>query len=154
MSGNYNDKKYDRTKWFTLTDASATIEHLDMSNLTNGKAKTVEPIPKNNQSTKHCTNIVMPFDSEDFKNWWDIWKEYRKKQHKFYYNSNHTEQARLKQLAEISQNDEQKAIQHIEEAIAGGWRKFYPLRKKSGTDQNFDLEKYSAYLDTLKDHSG
>ena len=75
-SGNYNDKKYDRTKWFTLSNANDKTGNVHLSKLTNANTETVEPIPNNNQSTKHSTNIVYPWDSELFKKTWDIWKQY------------------------------------------------------------------------------
>ncbi len=148
-SGNYNDKKYDRTKWFTLSNGIDKTGDVHLSKLTNANTEIVEPIPDNNQRTKHNTNIVYPWDSELFKKTWDIWKQYKKEQFNFKYANKYTEQAQLKKLTNLAQNEEQKAIELIEYAIAEGWKGFYPIRNKATTSNGFDAEKYRAHLESL-----
>ena len=148
-SGNYNDKKYDRTKWFTLSNANDTSGSIHLSKLTNASTETVEPIPNNYQSTNHTTTIIYPFDSEKFKNMWDIWKDYKRQQFNFKYKNQYSEQAELKKLANLAQNEEHTAIQHIEEAIAGTWKGFHPIKNKTATGNGFDTEKYRAYNESL-----
>lgn len=148
-SGNYNEKKYDRTKWFTLTNAIDKRGALHLTEMTNATTKTVEPIPDNNQSTTQSTNIIYPFESQDFKKMWDIWKDYKKEQFNFRYKSKYSEQGQLKQLATLSKNDEQNAIKHIEQAIAHGWKGFHPIKNERTRSNGFDSEKYRAYIESL-----
>ena len=144
-----NDKKHDRTKWLTLPNANDKTGDVHLSKLTNANTETVEPIPNNNQSTNHNTNIVYPWDSELFKKTWDIWKQYKKEQFNFKYANKYTEQAQLKKLTNLAQNEEHKAIELIEYAIAEGWKGFYPIRNKATTSTGFDAEKYRAHLESL-----
>jgi len=149
VSGNFNDKRYDRTKWFTLTNAIDNYGSLHMSKMTNGLVKSDSPIPDNYQDTNQSiTHIVMPFDSDLFKESWTLWKKYKKEEHKFGYKSAVSEQAALKKLSNLSNNNEQDAIELIEHAIAQGWKGFYTngIRSKG---KDFDAEKYRAYIDTL-----
>ena len=149
MSGNFNDKRYDRTKWFTLTNAIDNYGSLDMSKMTNGLVKNDLPIPDNYQSkTQSITQIVFPFDSDVFKERWTLWKKYKKEEHKFAYKSQVSEQAALKRIADLSNNNEQNAIELIEHAIAQGWKGFYADKTRKGS-KSFDAEKYRAYIDTL-----
>lgn len=70
-------------------------------------------------------DIIYPFNSENFVKFWGVWKQYKKDEHKFKYKSAVTEQAALKKLAKLSNNDELNAIELIENAIAQGWKGFY-----------------------------
>jgi len=90
----------------------------------------------------------MPFDSPKFQKFWGIWKDYKKVEHKFAYKSQVAEQAALKHLNKISDNNEEKSIELIEYAIAHGWKGIFPTKERS-TDKKFDSDEYSAYLDTL-----
>jgi hypothetical protein len=135
MSGNFNGKRYDRTKWFTLVNAIT---------------ESVEPIPKYNQSTTHNTTkekVVMPFEGELFAEAWQIWKQYKKIEKGFGFKSSISEQASLLNLQKIS-NNEQEAITIIHNAIAQGWSGLY-ADKKDKRKKGFDKEKYLAHLDTL-----
>jgi uncharacterized protein YdaU (DUF1376 family) len=85
-------------------------------------------------------DIVYPFDSEIFKKWWKIWKEYKKKEHRFSYKSHISEQAALKKLSQLSRGSESTAIQIIEEAISNGWQGLFPLddTKNKSTQNSYE----------------
>lgn len=153
LSGNYNDKKYDRTKWYTLSNAITVSGKFHLPNLSNAITENVEPIPKYNQVTtqetpKESSSVVFPFESEAFFSAWELWKTYKKEQFKFKYRSIISEQAALKDLAEISNNNENEAIKYINHAIAKGWRGIF-ARKTKGKSKDFDGAKYRDYIDTL-----
>ena len=94
-------------------------------------SKRLDSIHSSKQLKKHYSeDLVFPYDSDDFKKWWDIWKEYRQEQHGFKYRSQKSEQLRLKQIAKESNYDEQETIKRIENAIANGWKGIYPIRKE------------------------
>jgi hypothetical protein len=69
-------------------------------------------------------NLVFPFTSENFIYQWQIWKRYKKEQHKFTYKSEATEQAALTQLQKMATNRELKAIEIIHHTMANGWKGF------------------------------
>lgn len=58
ITGNYNASKYDRTKWYALTDkANSIFENLQfhLANLPNQNGKNAEPIP-----TNYTDNYIIP----------------------------------------------------------------------------------------------
>lgn len=58
VTGNYNASKYDRTKWYALTDKANSIfedSQIHLANLPNQNGKNAEPIP-----TNYTGNYVVP----------------------------------------------------------------------------------------------
>lgn len=80
----------------------------------------------NNQLNKETkeSNLIFPFHSENFVYQWQIWKTYKKEQHRFTYKSEATEQAALTQLQKMATNQERKAIEIIHHTMANGWKGF------------------------------
>jgi hypothetical protein len=68
--------------------------------------------------------LIFPFHSENFVYQWQIWKTYKKEQHRFTYKSEATEQAALTQLQKMSTNQERKAIEILHHTMANGWKGF------------------------------
>ena len=148
ISSRFNKQKYDRTKWYTLGNAITEIGITHSSDPVNGMTVFEQPIPNNKQSTTTINNIIYPFDTIEFKDRWKLWKQYKKEQHKFSYKSKVSEQAALKRLSELSNQDEGTAKELINYAIAQGWKGFYKPDKTRGT-KNFDAEKFSSYIESL-----
>ena len=151
ISGNFNGKRYDRTKWFTLVNAITENGMLHLTKTVNAITESVEPIPKYNQSTTQITTkkgIELPFEGELFAEAWQIWKQYKKLEKNFRFKSSISEQASLINLQKISNNNEQDAITIIHTAVAQGWSGLYADKKAKGKKE-FDNAKYSDYLDTL-----
>jgi uncharacterized protein YdaU (DUF1376 family) len=72
--------------------------------------------------------VVLPFDSENFNEQWQVWKDYKKKEHKFNFRSSGSEQASLIELSNLSGGDEAKAIQIIHQSMANGWKGFFEIK--------------------------
>lgn len=72
--------------------------------------------------------IILPWDSEQFKNQWERWRAYKKNQHKFTYKSADTEQAALIELSKLSGGHENAASEIITQSIANGWKGFFSLK--------------------------
>jgi len=89
----------------------------------NGKGK-----GKGKEKEKEKENLIYPFDNDVFRATWNIWKEYKAKQHKFLFKTTMTEQASLKHLGELSGQDELTALLIIQQSIANGWKGFFPLK--------------------------
>ena len=68
--------------------------------------------------------IVFPFQSKNFIHQWQVWKQYKKEQHKFTYKSEASEQAALTQLQKMATNQERKAVEIIHHTMANGWKGF------------------------------
>ena len=71
--------------------------------------------------------IILPFNTESFREMWAIWKAYKKEQFRFSYKPI-GEQAALKALGEDSGNNEELAIQMINRAMANGYRGIFPIK--------------------------
>lgn len=80
--------------------------------------------------------VVMPFESEIFNNYWELWKDYKKKQLKFTYATPQSEQASLNDLVKLSKGHEKIALEIIEQSMAKGWKGFFELKtNNNGTNQ-------------------
>mgnify|MGYP000064821938 CR=1 FL=1 len=73
--------------------------------------------------------VSLPFSSNDFKNAWDDWKEYKSKEHKFKFNSTVSEKSALGKLKSLGGN-EKECIKIIYESISNGWKGFFELKDK------------------------
>lgn len=74
--------------------------------------------------------IILPFDSDEFKNNWDIWKDYKQKQFNFKYKTSRSQILALKDLEKLSENNEDIAIKIIEQSMANGWKGFFKLKNE------------------------
>jgi hypothetical protein len=83
------------------------------------------------------TDLVFPFETEEFYKFWNIWKEYKQKEHSFKYKSELSEQAALKSLSELSNGNEAIALKIIEQSISNSWQGFFKLKNDDKqTDKN------------------
>lgn len=107
--------------------------------LTDDKQKSQSTINKNVKDNITSINITsinkierklkFSYDSDLFIKNWNRWLNYRKDKKKKYVNFD-SEQSALKKLEKISEN-ENDAIQIINESIAQGWVGLFPLAKKT-----------------------
>jgi len=81
----------------------------------------------NDTVIKKKEGLIFPFDSEEFINAWSMWKEYKKKEHKFSYKSVVSEQAALKSLSDKSNGNESDALKIIMNSIENGWKGFFKI---------------------------
>lgn len=82
---------------------------------------------KKSEKTLYEKPIEFPFDSENFLLHWNIWKYYKKTEHKFRYKSSLSEQGALNKLTKLADQDEETAIEIIIESISNGWKGFFNL---------------------------
>lgn len=104
--------------------------------------------------------IINPF-SEKFIPTWQMWKDYKKETFGFEYKGLFSEQMTLKKLSELSDGDEEKAVNIVEQSVMRQWQGFFPLhiptkngksaKKATGTAStvNSDLQDRvkNAYAD-------
>lgn len=90
-------------------------------------------------------DVVFPFDGLEFMNLWEQWKEYKANEHNFKYKSIQSEQAGLNKLANLSNGNEQKAIQIIVQSLENGWKGLFDV-KQSNNQNNGDTEVSADWL--------
>ncbi|MCL1942566.1 MAG: hypothetical protein FWF54_03330 [Candidatus Azobacteroides sp.] len=73
--------------------------------------------------------VEYPFEQDDFKYTWKIWKEYLREQHGIYIRSR-AEQQSLLYLNEISEGNADKAVCYLRYAMAFTYRFFFKVEKK------------------------
>lgn len=91
--------------------------------------------------------IIYPFESKEFFEKWDLWYEFRKEKRLTKYKKI-GEQTALKQLGEMSGQNEETAIKIIMQSIGKGWTGLYELKnnnngnnKKTAAGFNDDLKE-------------
>ena len=92
-------------------------------------------------------SVFFPFESKNFIQQWDYWKNYKAKEFNFKYKTIQSEQAALKQLAKLSNNNEQIAIEIIHESFANGWKGFFKLKNNGKQGFNEKLGEYFERTD-------
>jgi len=80
--------------------------------------------------------VESPFDQDDFRYMWKMWKEYLQEQHQILMRTR-MEQASLEFLSDISGNDTDKAINIIRLCMKNRWRAIYDpyQNNKSNTEK-------------------
>lgn len=94
--------------------------------------------------------ISFPFESDEFKNQWDSWKNYKSKEFKFNYKSQESEQAGLMQLMKLSNSNEIKAIAIIHQSMSNGWKGFFELKNNTNERTNAEIFNDSMQSETAK----
>jgi len=127
---------------------------VEESNSKGKESKPAEPEPR---------LIEYPF-SENFKNFWQEWKSYKKTEFKFNYKSIQSEQAALQDIVTKSGGKEEVAIIMIKQSMANGWKGFFELKNfkndgttKSGkpvTGGNVDTKSAFATIDKMFAENG
>lgn len=77
-----------------------------------------------------------PF-SEQFLQTWILWKDYKKKEHRFLFKSIESEQAALNELVNLSEGNEKTAQLIIHQSLAHGWKGLFKLKNdETGNPKN------------------
>jgi len=99
---------------------------------------------ENREESEKNESVIFPFESEAFKQLWEIWKRYKWEQFKFKFRSIISEQGALKKLSKYS---EEVAVWAIEETIAAGWQGLqHKLKDYDTTGQFKPTSKGADYL--------
>jgi DNA-binding MarR family transcriptional regulator len=76
-------------------------------------------------------SVVLPFESDEFRDAWNEWKEYKRTDHRFKYKTAQSEQRALMKL-QNEYTDQNEAIDAIHRAIANGWKGLVFKQSKNG----------------------
>jgi len=99
----------------------------------------IPEIPK-----KEKVEIIFPFDTDEFKSKWNVWKSFRKEQHGFLYKSSITEQQALITLSKLAEMNEEIAINIISQSINEGWKGLFKLKNDSNEKSNSSTKSNSS----------
>ena len=100
--------------------------------------------------------VVLPFDSKEFADAWDVWLTERRERGTKKY-TQRGEQAALHKLQKDSQGDEATAIAIIHESIAHGWQGLFPLKNRKNDTKRLgpsDGSLIAEHLRRLANESG
>lgn len=152
------DKALDKAN---IKHVTKQVKSIEQSNDSINKQLTINNETINNKQKKDSVikskkkDIVFPFNSEDFLNNWDEWKQYKKSEHSFSYKSESTELKTIESLFKDSNGNEKLAIEMINNAIAKNWKGIYKINDNNNGKQftrltaNEQLEKRFAEIDQL-----
>ena len=138
MAGNI--KKALNENVLELADEKSALPENEIPSIPDPQEKEKKLAPKK--------EIVLPFDSDNFKAAWDGWKEYKAKEHNFKYKSLISELATLHELQHLSRNNESIATRIIFQSISSGWKGFFKLKDENGKPKPTDARQQG--LDDLK----
>jgi len=108
---------------------------------------------KEEEKAETKPDLIFPFDTPTFLKNWELWKQYKKEQHKFTY-KHISEQAALKSISNLSSGNEEKAIQIIHQSINNGWKGFFELKNNSNGNNKTQRPILTAALEVLRNASG
>jgi len=113
------------------TNANAMRTQCDSNAIKESKVK-----EKKENKGKENKEVLFPFDSDKFKNYWSLWVEYKKVQHNFTYKSPITIQSSLNDLVKLSKGNEEVAIKIIDQSISKSWKGFFELKNETNANTN------------------
>lgn len=76
---------------------------------------------------------------------WELWKSYKKKNHKFTYSSELSEARSIRTLLKLSKGDENTSVLIIQASIDNGWKGFFELKQTN--NKNNETNKSTSRLD-------
>jgi len=105
---------------------------------------------KRKKVKKEKVELVYPFETDSFKKYFNVWKQYKQDQHRFKFKSLATEQALLKQIAK-EYTTEHEIIEAIEFSMANGYKGIYKPQKPQNNGNSYDNTKTgTTYSDSFK----
>ena len=117
------------------TNANAMQTQCDSNAIKESKGKEIKE-KKINKVKEIKETVVMPFSSDKFLKYWELWLGYKKEQYNFTYKSASMLQAALNDLVKLSNGLEDNAVKIIEQSMAKGWKGFFELKtNNNGTNQ-------------------
>ena len=144
-----------------VTTRAGSIPKMGRQSTQNGEA--ASPNHTSTNTSKRTTyntlkekGVVLPFDSKEFADAWDVWLTERRERGTKKY-TQRGEQAALHKLQKDSQGDEATAIAIIHESIAHGWQGLFPLKNRKNDTKRLgpsDGSLIAEHLRRLANESG
>lgn len=144
-----------------VTTRAGSLPKMGRQSTQNGEA--ASPNDTSTNTSKRTTyntlkekGVVLPFDSKEFSDAWDVWLTERRERGTKKY-TQRGEQAALHKLQKDSQGDEATAIAIIHESIAHGWQGLFPLKNRKNDTKRLgpsDGSLIAEHLRRLANESG
>lgn len=125
-------------------DKSKNIQEVETEDYFESKAEKKE----RKKSCAKKSEVAMPWDDDEFKHQWELWKDYRKKEHNFCFKAAQSEQAALSGLSKKADGDMQTAIAIIHQSLEKGWKGFFDLKNENGNGKQQSYSGFEADLDS------
>lgn len=108
-------------------------------------------IEKGKEGTGEKPTLILPYTSPFFAEQWQVWKNYRAKEHKQRYLSTESEQAALAELNTLATGNETTAIAILHQSMGKGWKGLFELKQDSNaTGSVFRGKAKVRYSDDFK----
>lgn len=137
-----------------VTTRAGSIRKMGRQSTQNGEA--ASPNDTSTSTSKRTTyntskreGVVLPFDSKEFADAWQVWLTERRERGTKKY-TQRGEQAALHKLQKDSQGDEATAIAIIHESIAHGWQGLFPLKNRKNDTKRLGPSDGSLIADHLR----
>jgi hypothetical protein len=114
----------------------------------NGNVNDTVTVTVNDNVIKKKEGLIFPFDSNEFIERWQMWKDYKSKEKGFKYKGVISEQAALKKLSSLSDGNELVAMEIIMASIENGWAGFFKIQK-NGKQKGYNKispEQFSGFI--------
>lgn len=108
--------------------------------LVNQMVNNIEDVNEDDSNLEVKTEIIYPFDSLEFQDIWGLWLGERKLRKTKSYTPT-GEQAALHNLQKISDNNENTAIEIINQSIIQGWQGLFPLKSTKNGKQTGSVKE-------------
>lgn len=107
---------------------------------------------KNNNKVNN-NNKELAFISQEWKELWERWIEYKREEHRDKFKSKNTEQVALNHLVKISYSNIDIAKEIVNYSIANKWKGLFEVKQKLNTKPNDKLTQYQQwYADIIDNH--
>ena len=90
----------------------------------------IEDVNENENRTDNNKGIEFLFSDSDFPRFWELWKDFRVKQHRFKYKTLQSEQSAIKELYKKSKGNFETAKAIMEQSMANGWKGFFEIKEE------------------------
>lgn len=97
--------------------------------------------------------IELPWEDDRFTETWKLWTNFKKEQFQFNYKPI-SEQGALKDLADLSGGDMEKAIEIIHQSIKKGWKGFFELKSQNTITKKLVDQRQTDYKQQLMNRLG
>lgn len=109
--------------------------------------------------------VELSFNSEDWKEVWKEWTEYKQTEHRDQFKSTKSEQVAINKLVEMSSNDINTAKAIINQSIANRWKGLFTIKQNNNANtattskSNYDIikerhERLDAYFSKIDELEG
>lgn len=110
----------------------------------------VNVIEKGKEGMGEKPTVLLPYTSAEFATQWQLWKNYRHKEHRQNYHSPESEQAALAELNSLAQGQQTNAIAILHQSMGKGWKGLFELKPQGNAGKPPAGKSKVKYSDDFK----